>query len=101
MFRELKFTPKSFDSVEDMEEYIKDSPNATNVFMGVTFGTEWENATLIPDDLVYSLRPPAAPRSEQSSDGFGSASGWLTNLLFPTRPTSDGPRSRRDPNEQF
>ena len=94
LFEAKIFTPMPFDSMEDMNTYIVENSNSTNVFMGLLFADSWKNATTFPNNLDYSLRPPAAPRSEQSSSGFASASGWVTNLLFPTRPASDGPRSR-------
>ena len=93
-FESKTFTPMPFDSMEDMNTYILHNSNSTNVFMGLLFADSWKNATTFPNNLDYSLRPPAAPRSEQSSSGFASAFGWVTNLLFPIRPEV-GPRSRR------
>ena len=95
LFRTKFFRAKPFDSVSAMDDYIINYSNSTQVFVGLIFADSWKDAETLPNNLDYQLRPPAAPRSEQSGSGLGSAAGWLTNLLFPTSP-GVGPRDKRD-----
>ena len=92
-YDQKRFQGQAFDSVGELEDYVINDPAAKQVFMGLVFDDSWRNTTALPDTLTYALRPPAAPRVEQESSGLSAASGWLTNLLFPTRPSSNGPRS--------
>ena len=94
-FERKQFVGMPFDSVEAMDTYVIQSINSSSIFMGLIFDDGWKNTDNLPAKLHYTLRPPAAPRIEQSSQ-YGGVSGWLTNLLFPTMPPSDGPRDRDD-----
>ena len=77
------FNPLPFSTNKELEKYVIESPDSGDIFMGINFEGDWENDAGKMDLFAYQLRPPAAPRADQSSS-FGSVAGWLTGILFPT-----------------
>ena len=66
-----KFELLPFDTVSEMDNYMVDGDNSSQVFYGVNFkNDEWKlNATGIPNKLDYALRPVSSPRSETNVQG--------------------------------
>ena len=66
-----KFDLLPFDSVSEMDKYMVDGDNSSQVFYGINFkNDEWKlNTTGVPNKLDYALRPVSSPRSETDVQG--------------------------------
>ncbi|CAG5090419.1 Oidioi.mRNA.OKI2018_I69.PAR.g12593.t1.cds [Oikopleura dioica] len=95
-FQRVTWNITAYATEEDLSTFIKTSESTDQIFMAVTFNEDTFNGDTVPDTLDYKIRPPAVPRTEVSSDGFASARGWLTDLLYPQRKRAAGPRSKSD-----
>ena len=63
------FQPLPFDTLSAMNDFISESNDSVAIFSGVNFNEDWENLAgdNFPDNLDYSIRPPAAPRTGYES----------------------------------
>ena len=95
-FEPVTFNLTAYSSESELTDFIKNSENTDQIFMGIVFNETTWNGDSVPDTFDYKIRPLAVPRSETSSKGFESALGWLTNLLYPLFKQRPGPRSAYD-----
>ncbi|CBY10184.1 unnamed protein product [Oikopleura dioica] len=79
-----------------LTDFVKNSEKSDQIFMGIVFNEDSWSGDDVPNTLDYKIRPLAVPRSETSSQGFASALGWLTDLLYPQQRRQPGPRSGQD-----
>ena len=95
-FEPVTFNLTAYSSESELTDFIKNSENTDQIFMGIVFNETTWNGDIVPDTLDYKIRPLAVPRIETSSEGFQSALGWITNLLYPLFKQVPGPRSAED-----